>query len=211
MTDDPPEEIHGCSRYEWERIVRRVVMPGITTKGIALTLATYANADGTSIYPGNERLVAVTGTGDKTVRRALAWLREGYLIERVREGSRGGRGGLADEYRLILPSDLLERHELLSPDETPVTVTGDRSSKAQEHRSPRPVAPVNRSGSPVNSDRNTGHGDRTPTQYQPLPTQDQRDSFVEDVTTRDDDANLYARLVAFDELNAARQRKAAGQ
>jgi hypothetical protein len=67
-------------------------MPG-PVKGVAFALATYANTDGTSIYPGNERLTAVTCTADKTVRRALAWLREGYLIDRVREGSRGGRGG----------------------------------------------------------------------------------------------------------------------
>ena len=182
--------------------MRRVVMPSIAVKGIALTLASYANADGTSIYPGNERLAAVSCAGDKTVRRALAWLREGYLIDRVREGSRGGRGGYADEYRLVIPADLMERHTLLSPDETPVTVTGDR----EEHRSHRPVPPVTESGTPVTESKNTGHCDRTPTQDQPLPEQDQRDHSVWDVTTRDDDALLFARLAAIDELAARRQR-----
>lgn len=179
-------------------------MPG-PTFSVALTLATYANTDGTSIYPGNERLAAVTCQGDKTVRRALAWLRAGYLIERVREGSRGGRGGFADEYRLTIPSDLLTRHELLSPEETPVTQTGDNRVIRQEHRSQGPVPPVTQSGSPVTQSRNTGQRDRTPTQYQPLPEQDQRESFVEDVTTRGDD--LLAQLIAIDEL-AARRRGA---
>ncbi len=204
MTDELPEEVHGCARYEWERIVRRVIMPG-PTKYVGLTLATYANADGTSIYPGNERLAAVTCQSDKTVRRALAWLRGGYLIERLREGSRGGRGGFADEYRLTLPSDLLNRHILLDPDESPVTQTGDKAASGQEHRSHRPVPPVSQSGSPVSQSPITGHTDRTPTQYQPLPLQDQRDHSVEDVTTRGDD--LLAQLIGIDAL-AARRRGA---
>ena len=203
MRDDSPDEVHGSSRYEWERIVRRVKMPPMT-KGVAVILATYANADGTSIYPGNERLAAVTCQGDKTVRRALAWLRAGYLIERVREGSRGGRGGFADEYRLTIPSDLLTRHELLSPDETPVVQTGDTASSDPEHRSQGPVPPVTQSGSPVTQSSNTGQRDRTPTQYQPPPLQDQRDSSVRYVTTGDD---VLAQLIAIDEL-AARRRGA---
>lgn len=207
MPGDTPPEVHGSARYEWERIVRRVLMPG-SAKCVALAMATYANADGTSIYPGNERLSAVTCHGDKTVRRALAWLRSGYLIERTREGSRGGRGGFADEYRLTIPSDLLTRHNLLSPDESPVTTTGDNAPADKEHRSPRPVPPVTEAGSPVTESQNTGHRDRTPTQYQPQPKQDQRESLVRDVTARGDDAaNLYARLAAFDELDAARQRR----
>ncbi len=157
-------------------------MPG-PTKYVGLTLATYANADGTSIYPGNERLAAVTCQGDKTVRRALAWLRGGYLIERVREGSRGGRGGFADEYRLTLPSDLLTRHTLLDPDERPVTQTGDKAAPGQEHRSHRPVPPVSQSGSPVTQSPITGHTDRTPTHHQPLPTHNQREDHLRDVST----------------------------
>jgi hypothetical protein len=206
VTDGPPDEIHGSSRYEWERIVRRVQMPP-SVKCVAFALATYANTDGTSIYPGNERLAAVTCQGDKTVRRALAWLRGGYLVERVREGSRGGRGGFADEYRLTIPSDLLARHVLLDPDESPVAVTGDSAPDRQEHRSQRPVAPVAESRSPVTESPNTGHRDRTPTQYQPLPIQDQRDHSVRDVTAGADDPNLYARLVAIDEL--AKRRRGA--
>jgi hypothetical protein len=134
-----------------------------SVKCVAFALATYANQDGSSIFPGNERLTAVTCQGDKTVRRALDWLRSGYLIDRVREGSRGGRRGLADEYRLTIPSDLLTRHVLLDPNETPVTATGGR----QEHRSLSPRTPVTEDGTPVTESRITGHGDRTPTQDHP--------------------------------------------
>lgn len=211
MTDEPPDEIHGSARYEWERIVRRVVMPG-PTKCVAFALATYANADGTSIFPGNERLSAVTCQADKTIRRALAWLRAGYLIERVREGSRGGRGGFADEYRLTIPSDLLARHMLLDPDESPVTQTGDKPSAAPDHRPHRPVPPVSQSGSPVSQSQNTGPTDRTPTHHHPLnqPLTNVELTFGTQPTTGGgvrDDKNLLAELIKIDEL-AARRRGA---
>lgn len=181
-------------------------MPG-PTKCVAFALATYANQDGTSIFPGNERLSAVTCQGDKTVRRALAWLRGGYLIERVREGSYAGRKALADEYRLTIPSDLLIRHRLLDPSESPVRETGDKGPGVPDHRSHRPAPPVTQSRSPVSQSPITGPTDRPPTHYHPLPLQDQRDRFVDDVTTRGIDPHLYARLAAIDELDAARQRR----
>ena len=155
-----------------------------SAKCVAFALATYANADGTSIFPGNERLAAVTCQGDKTVRRALDWLRSGYLIERVREGSRGGRRAFADEYRLIIPSDLLARHELLDPDESPVTVTGARSGRGSDHRSHGPVSPVTESGSPVTESPITGHSDRTPTHHHPRNQHNnQREDQLENVST----------------------------
>lgn len=183
MSDDRPEEVHGSARYEWERIVRRVVMPP-PAKLVALALATYGNQDGTSIFPGNERLTAVTCQGEKTVRRALDWLRSGYLIERVREGSRGGRRAYADEYRLIVPSDLLLRHTLLDPDESPVPGTCDRPKFAREHRSLGPGSAVPQSGSPVPGAAITGPTDRTPTHDHPRNQHNnQRDDHFSDVTT----------------------------
>lgn len=204
MSDDRPEKVHGCARYEWERIVRRVRMPG-PTKAVALTLATYANQDGTSIYPGNERLVAVSCYSDKTVRVGLEWLRSGYLVERVREGSRGGRRAFADEYRLTIPSDLLTRHELLPPDESPVAPTGDLAEKDSDHRYLLPGSPVAETGSPVAPTKNTGSSYRTPTHHHPLPEQDQRDESVWDVTTAGGD-ELLAKLIQIDEEYAARRR-----
>jgi hypothetical protein len=191
VPDEEPEEIRGCARYEWERIVRRVVMPG-PTKCVAFALATYANQDGTSIFPGNERLTAVTCYSDKAVRSALEWLRGGYLVERVREGSRGGRRGLADEYRLIVPSDLLTRHAMLDPDESPVPRTGDNGSHDTDHRYVRSGTPVPQAGTPVPQAAITGTTYRTPTHDHPRNQHtNQRDdsSLVTQVqTARDDEA-----------------------
>lgn len=113
---DAPEEVLASGpveRFEWERIIRRVSMPP-TVKLMALTLATYADIDGTRIRPGVERLVRVTGTSLATVKRALSWLREHGLIDRVKQGNRWAKQ--ADEYQLSIPVNLLEM-ELLPPDE----------------------------------------------------------------------------------------------
>ncbi|WP_047890194.1 hypothetical protein [Rhodococcus sp. ARP2] len=100
-------------RFEWERIIRRVSMPP-TVKLMALTLATYADMDGTRVRPGVDRLIRVTGTSLATVKRTLSWLREHGLIERVKQGNRWA--GHADEYQLSIPVNLLDM-DLLMPDE----------------------------------------------------------------------------------------------
>lgn len=110
------EELMPARRYEWERIVRRIVMPK-PYKLLALALATYADPDGSRIRPGAEVLADVTGDTERNVRRLLAALRNRFgLLEIVsRGGGRGGRGK-ASEYRLTIPVDLMERVEMLSPD-----------------------------------------------------------------------------------------------
>lgn len=103
-------------RYDWERLVRRLrVAPNV--KFTAQTLASYGDRDGTRIRPGNKRLAAVTGYEERTIVRALTQLRILGLIEVSRRG--GGRHGKgrATEYRLTIPSDLVDRVPLLDPDE----------------------------------------------------------------------------------------------
>lgn len=100
--DEPP------LRYEWERVVKALPLPS-AVKHVALNAATYADAKGAQVFPGNERTVADTGLSLSTVKRAYRVLREVGLLERVVEGSRVGRRGVADEYRLAIPDDVLER------------------------------------------------------------------------------------------------------
>ncbi|MFI9507548.1 hypothetical protein [Nocardia sp. NPDC052566] len=106
-------------RFEWERLVRRIEMDK-TAKYLGLMLATYAERDGTRVRPGVERLALVTCMSEPTVKRALSALRALGLIERTRRGNR--HAGLADEYRLTVPSNLLD-HPMLDPDES--TISGD--------------------------------------------------------------------------------------
>lgn len=101
-------------RYEWERVV--LADPDIPpmTKLVALVLATHGTLDGRCIRPGNEVLVAETGTSPRTVARALAYLRDEKLIESA--GAANRRRGLAEEYHLAIPADYLDRHRLRGPD-----------------------------------------------------------------------------------------------
>lgn len=113
--DEPP------LRYEWERVIRSLPLPS-WAKHVGLNAATYADHKGCEIYPGVERTVDDTGLSDKTVRRAYKMLREVGLLDRVVEGARVGRRGVADEYRLAIPDDVLER--VVNLGRPPVRETG---------------------------------------------------------------------------------------
>lgn len=107
-------------RFEWERILRRIRVSVPSVKLVGFAMATYANADGTKIRPGQKRLAAVLGTSEMTVRRGQAELEATGMLELVFKGhsqGRGQAGGYASEYRLTVPSDLLECVPLLDPDE----------------------------------------------------------------------------------------------
>jgi DNA-binding transcriptional ArsR family regulator len=98
--------------YEWQGVVRRLALPrGV--KLVAATLAQYANPDGTRVRPGRERLAEESGYSPRQVDRHLKTLRDLGLIVRVRSGSANGRRKLSDEYRLVIPEDILERVDLV--------------------------------------------------------------------------------------------------
>lgn len=100
--------------FDWTRFLRRARIPR-TAKLVGLMLATYANSDGSSIYPGIAQVSVAASIDYKTARRAVAVLVKAGLIEKVR-GHAGVRGR-SDEYRLILAEDVLERVRVLDPTE----------------------------------------------------------------------------------------------
>lgn len=101
-------------RFEWERIVRRVRMPS-SAKFLALTMATYADQDGTRVRPGIERLALVMCVSEKTVDRGMSTLRELGLVKLTKRGNR--HANQSDEYRLTAPASILDR-PILDPDES---------------------------------------------------------------------------------------------
>lgn len=115
-------------RFEWERILRRLVV-GTTErtitwdlKGFGLLLATYADLDGSHVRPGPLALAAATGLSARTMRRWMTALADQYgLLILVRRGGGRGKRGRVSEYRLALPVDLLDRFDLLTPEDTPDT------------------------------------------------------------------------------------------
>lgn len=107
-------------RFEWERILRRIQVSSPSVKLVGLTMATYADASGCRVRPGQARLAAVMGTSISTVRRGQSELEALGMLDMIAKGrsyGRGHTGAFASEYRLSVPSDLLDAIPMLDPDE----------------------------------------------------------------------------------------------
>lgn len=106
------------ARYDWHAVIRRSDLTTLT-KGFAFILSSYSSPDGSDIFPGNDRLAHVTSMADSTVRKHLKILRDAGLITRVTAANRSR--GLADEYRLTIPSEVEKLRKLLvlDPNERP--------------------------------------------------------------------------------------------
>lgn len=125
MTDEP------LTLRQWTDVVRRCRL-GRTAKAVALVLATYADSDGTRVFPGLARIAVDAEVSYNVAQTALTKLRKVGLVEQVGYGAR--RRGSANEYRLILAPDLLDRVDVLTPaqvrleaDRKQATHSGDRS------------------------------------------------------------------------------------
>jgi hypothetical protein len=104
---------------EWTDILARIRFGTVAIAGktysaariklVAHRLANYADTDGTRIHPGIARLAVDLEIEYRTVRDTLAHLRRLGLLHLVRPATRRGH---ADEYRLTLPLDLLDRDDL---------------------------------------------------------------------------------------------------
>lgn len=127
-------------RFVWEQAIRDAKL-GPTVTAVALVLSTYANADGTSIHPGEARVADGLGTSRSTVTRALQKLRGEEWLTKVRDGN--SRTGQADEYRLSLP----DRASPTPHDERPSG--GDRASPESDHASPVHGSCVTRDAPPA--------------------------------------------------------------
>jgi hypothetical protein len=115
---------------QWTDVVRRARL-GRTVKAVAMVLATYADSDGTRVFPGIARLSYECELGYNVTQNALAKLRDAQLIALVKKASRRGD---ADEYRLILGEELLERIEVPTPGQVEVAINAIRGAKHGRHK-----------------------------------------------------------------------------
>lgn len=129
----PPTGLRAASANEWIAVWKRVrVQPAVPVdswnggkpvrvtepvKTAGMWAATFGNyEDGARIFPGVAKLGRVSGLAMSTTGRAIGVVCQlGFLWQYV-DGSKLGRQGIASEYRLTLPDDVLGRVPLLTPD-----------------------------------------------------------------------------------------------
>jgi hypothetical protein len=104
---DPPPGLRAVDPREWTRIWLRVIAKP-SVKCVGMACAAFADyGTGAEIHPGNAILgTACGGMDKKTVITALAQIRDWQLIWRYSEGSKNGRAGKSDIYRLTWPEDI---------------------------------------------------------------------------------------------------------
>jgi hypothetical protein len=88
-------------RFRWERAFRGAAIGSASVLALGLTLATYADTDGASIFPGQDRLSADLGLSRSTIQRSQDRLEELGWISR--KGTSNRRAGKAQEWRLTFP------------------------------------------------------------------------------------------------------------
>jgi hypothetical protein len=92
-------------KFRWEVEIRGMLPAHLY--GTALMLGTFANADGSQAFPGEQQLADAIRVTTRTVRTNLAWLDTLGWITRVHAGSKSGsKRGFADKYQLTLPAPL---------------------------------------------------------------------------------------------------------
>lgn len=172
-------ELQVTRRFEWERVLRRVTCLNPSQKLVATMLASYGNLDGSRVRPGTDRLINVTGLGRRTVLQALSLLRQLGLVERVFAASRAGTGQV-DEYRLTLPSDLIDRVSMLDPNErkqvsesAPAQVSGSAPGPPVENPEPGARTDTWLEGDQVHSATGAGAYSYTNQVHCETPTRDQ--------------------------------------
>ncbi|WP_426513495.1 helix-turn-helix domain-containing protein [Dactylosporangium sp. McL0621] len=123
---------------QWVDVVRRARL-GRTPKAVALMLATYADNDGRHVFPGVARLAVDCELTYNVVQTALQRLRQAGLIDVVRKASRPGQ---ADEYRLILAADVLDRIDVLTPGQHAGTASELAARRRGRYRPAAPSRPA---------------------------------------------------------------------
>lgn len=132
MTDD-----YGAPVRHWTDVVKRARL-GRTVKAVAFLVATYADSDGSRVFPGIARLAVEAEVTYNVAQGALGDLRKAGLLELVRHGTRRGE---SDEYRLILGPDLMDQVEVRSPTEVSVAIEAMRNQRRGKGRQSEPDAP----------------------------------------------------------------------
>lgn len=166
----------GFKSSEWAYSVPDLSAPG---RAVLVALAHCRNDKTGTCFPGQQKLVEMTGLSEKTVRRALATLEESDLIARTVRFA--GRYRNSDSYELLFDNHRSER--------PPVTVTTGQS----DHRSDSPSPPVTVS-------LTTGHSDHPIEEEQEVEQEEEQEALFPSPSAREIES-------AFDEAYAQWPKK----
>lgn len=179
MTEDEERELRPAGRHEWEQILGRMRVTGVLggrrgkdgrhTKGavsalafkaIAARFAHYGDGDGSRIWPGDAVVAVDMETSIDRVRVVRQALVRMGMLKLVR-GRRGDRG---EEYRLTLPSDILEAVEVLTPAQHKLAAHVMREAR----RGPATKTETSDSGGPVDNPEEGSGGSTGPPEPEAL-------------------------------------------
>ena len=105
---------------EWTDAIRRSTLDR-TTKGVALILASYADWNGSRVFPGLARLAVAASVHYNTAKAAMGRLMECELLECVGKPS----PGRSAEYRLCFGDATMDRAGVRSPDEMKAAIAAE--------------------------------------------------------------------------------------
>lgn len=117
--DSPRQDSDACVR-DWTTLLahirfgvvrfgKRKSVSGGSIKAVAARCSTYADADGSRVFPGLARLTVDTELSYETVKMAMTVLVRTGLLRLVEAGTRRGK---SDRYQLQIPEDLLDREDI---------------------------------------------------------------------------------------------------
>lgn len=120
-----PAGLAPATSFEWFRVIKSIEfgtctigrrnVSGGTIKLICGILASYADADGSNVFPSIARLALDAEISEEVTKAVMRHLREVGLLDQVERG--GGRKRKTAKYQLTIPDDLLAKVKVRSPSE----------------------------------------------------------------------------------------------
>jgi hypothetical protein len=115
-------------RSTWINLVLRMNIPP-QRKAVAFALSSFANPDGTRVFPGQGKVADMANLHETNARKHIKALVAAGMLIVVKRG--GGRGGATNSYRLARPADITTLPLWLDPDMNRVE---DKRYSTEEHR-----------------------------------------------------------------------------
>lgn len=125
-------EVESIRTVHWLDLIMRMDVPP-QRKSVAFALARFANADGSRVFPGQNKVADMAGLHETNARKHIRALLTVGMLKVVQRG--GGRGGATTTYRLTRPADLTTLPLWLDPNFDRAVAGGyDALSTSQQYR-----------------------------------------------------------------------------